>query len=139
MGDRDRTVRAALERFGVFPDVAVQQMFIAPNTTDPDMQATIAVVGGAQRALNELGFDLVENGILNARTAGALDRVIGTGWQFRPWLQVYNDLERAIRLRPALRRATDGLGDVTPTQSGLGTAALLGLATLGYLLFVRRS
>lgn len=136
---RDRTVRAALERFGVFPDVAVQAMFVAPNTTDPDAQATIAIVGGAQRALNELGFGLVENGVLNARTAGAIDQILGEGWRFRPWLQVYNDLERAIRLRPELRRATDALGDVTPAQSGLGTAAALGLVALGYLLFVRRS
>jgi len=117
----------------------VQQMFIAPNTTDPDMQSTIAIVGGAQRGLNELGYGLLENGILNARTAGALDRVVGEGWQFRSWLQIYNDLERAIKLRPALRRATDALGDVTPTQSGLGTAAMLGLVTLGYLIFVRRT
>lgn len=135
----DRTVRAALQRFGVFPDVAVQQMFIAPNTTDPDMQATMAIVGGVQRALNELGHDLVENGILNARTAGALDQTLGEGWRFRPWLQIYNDLERAIKLRPAMQRAVDGLGDITPAQSGIGTGAALGLVALGYLLFVRRS
>jgi hypothetical protein len=134
------SVRQVLQRFGVFPDIAIMQMFIAPNTTDPDMQSTIAIVQGIQRGLNELGFGLHENGILNAKTAAALDRVCGEGWRMRAWLSAYSEVEKAIRLKPTLKAAvSNALSDFTPVTSGFGTAAVLGAIAVGYLLFVRRS
>lgn len=133
------TVRQVLKKYGVISDLATTQMFLAPNTTDPDAQATIAIVRGLQRALNRLGAGLLENGVLNVKTAAVLDRVSGEGWRFKTWLQIYNDVDKAIQLKPALGHALSALADVTPVKSGLGTGAVLGLITLGYLLFVRRS
>jgi hypothetical protein len=114
-------------------EMAIQNAFFMPRTTDPDSQPTITLIEGLQRAL-----DLDVSGTLTPETVRAIRRVSGKNWMSKTWLQIYGDVGTMKKVSALgdedVLVASSGLGDAfttVPLVTLIGGAALLFLALKG--------
>ncbi len=123
----------------------LQYMPIAPATTDPKSAPVMLLVQGIQMRLQQLGAAVRQTGYLDQATAMVLDRLIGPGWEQRPWGQVVTAVLAALKARPSsVPPATIGTEptvslagfDLPAVPGGLMTYAAAGAAA--YYFFTKR-
>lgn len=91
-------VRTVLSDMGVRPylaSMAAPTLFLTPGESDPAAQNTMVVVQGIQKCLNELGYNLPRNGLMNAATQNAIAGLVGRNWPAVPWMHLYKVCKRA--------------------------------------------
>lgn len=93
-------VRQIIADMGVRPylaSMAVPTLFLTPGESDPSSQPVMVVVQGIQKCLNELGFTVPRNGLMNAATQSAIQQVAGRNWPAVPWMHIYKLCRRNKR------------------------------------------
>lgn len=93
-------VRQVIADMGVRPylaSVAIPTLFLTPGESDPSSQPVMIIVQGIQKCLNELGFTVPRNGLMNAATQSAIAQVAGRNWPAVPWMHIYKICRRNKR------------------------------------------
>jgi len=96
---KEQNVRQMLLSLGVQPflaEMAIPFVWFLPSTTDPDSASVIEIIKALQRGLNRAGYSLPVNGILNTKTAHALDKV-SPGWHEKSFIQIIGDVITAYQ------------------------------------------
>jgi hypothetical protein len=92
--------------------MVIQYMFVAPATTDPKSPPIILLVEKIQRALAQMGADVVITGALDLQTASYLSAVVGERWMTMPWSATVS----------AVVSARDNGLDLSPTVATVAVA-----------------
>jgi len=116
---RGPDVRKMLMSFGIgsyVAEMAIPQMFLLPQTTDPDAQATLTIIEGLQNGLNKVGANLEVNGLLTPATVQVLRHVAGRSWTGKTWLQIYGDVAEMIDNGMMLKPSPPRVGSSGPAM-----------------------
>lgn len=123
-----RSILRALGTGEVQATLALQQIQLAPRSSDPDAGATIVIVKAVQRGMNQLGCPMQTTGRVDAKTKLCLAQVAGPEWEGRSWLSITKEIvlmrDAGIKL-PGLDNEYQGVGAVSFGQK-YGTALVVG-------------
>lgn len=101
-------LRTLVQRLGISHFNAtsmIPALLITPAITDPKSPQIMMLVLAIQKALNARGAAVPPSGYLDVQTAQALERVVGSQWEIRPW---FRTVEAVLARGPAV--------DMTPTH-----------------------
>jgi hypothetical protein len=99
------SIRDILSDMGVPPplaSMATPGLFFTPAESDPAAQNTMVIVQGVQKCLNQMGYNVKMNGLMDAGTQNAIAEVAGRNWASMPWNYIYTvcRMAGAQRMRP---------------------------------------
>jgi len=135
-----------LRKFGQTVEAAGSLMSKSPGTSMLDAPDVIIIVKGAQKGLNVLavmgGWKLAIDGKLGPATSYAIEKVSGSQWRVKKWVEIYNDIleaqSKGRKLDPPPGVYVDRLPSA-PRAAGIPSWMLIGgLGVAAWYLFGRK-
>ena len=118
------TLQDGLTRLGIrqpLTAMAMPAMYWTPGESDPDAQASMLCVYGAQKGLKRMGYKVKATGHMDAATQNALAQVSGPTWASKPWMRIY---ERIIAHISKKKRADEESDDQLEAELDSGLPAM---------------
>lgn len=120
--------------------LAIQYMFLAPSSTDPQMPSVIIMTRHLQAGLRAAGAKVPLDGQIGDATAQALITLVGPEWNHVTWYGLFEAVIEAMKLRSLEKRTKNvplGMIDLPDVPGGNLTWAAAA-AVAAYLLLFRK-
>lgn len=147
MNTDTNNVRGLLNQLGVGHHNAtmmIQDMFIAPATSDPKSPQIILIVCRIQKVLRDMGATVPVSGQIDQQTSFYLETLLGHGYLNLPWMQVVSGVldakDGGVSLatpQPVPSQSGQAMSGVFDTPSFLPTVpgGLVTYGVVGYFLY----